>query len=757
MLCRYLLMVTCFYQSTPAARRNVALSWVSLALLAVLLVPASFSFFSPLAIAAPAPVNVSPDLAFSQQTARLPLTALGVEAAAYLPGVRPERVIKFTRPHNWGIHRAVLELEFEHSPQLIDPSWLEVILNGKTLKHLALKPENVKGTKLKIDLPKDLLQDKNQLIVRVEQHYADTCEDPLNPSLWTNVLANRSYVVMDYKAKPAPLSFKNFPYPLVDPLNPKPTTVRFIIPNHPDATVLQAMARLNALLAQSSPLQEVKAVVQFGDAPLPNQPEPLILLSTPGSLRGEAAQLASKVPTGGAAPVAQLVNRANGSPALVLAGATPQALAQAVDSLVAHAVNGTLPATADRMAIADSNVVRPIEQVAPYVVNRNLTFSALGHRVQTVKMLTAAPIVYNIPVMTDFSNSGASLGLDLHYGFSAGLNPKFSSLELRLNDVAIANLPLTDVNGNENTHATVALPSDLLGVNNRLVAQFHLMPDKHGLCANAYKDTAWAKIYPDSELKVSGTPATKLPSLALLKQGYPYTQQIQLAQTRFVLSQNDISSVNTLLEMSGRFGRQASHALAKPVGSLLEVGVGDKALETAGDKHVVLISQGRQIVDPPGYEFHKTLTVGGSALTVEEKLDHQGNTALVVDNAQSSGWLDQGLSGNGHVLTRLAATSPAAIGRLEGVFAQSALLNQLPEGTAAQLGQGIMALKAVASGTPNVAKAQGFGAGLTDPKAPNVGWVAAGWIALTIFALFLIFGLFPAMWRLFTGGGNKRS
>src|SRR5690606_34102168 len=144
------------------------------------------------------------------------------------------------------------------------------------------------------------------------------------------------------------------------------------------------------------------------------------------------------------------------------------------------------------------------------------SFKELGFPIADVQKINAPPIVYDLPIMSDFQPGGnARLFLDLVYSYSPKLNPRYSSLELRMNDVSIANLPLTSEAGEELKRATVQIPRDLIRAKNELVAQFHLMPDKYGWCVDNYEDESWGRIDDSTRLRIEGAPASRLPDVGL--------------------------------------------------------------------------------------------------------------------------------------------------------------------------------------------------------------------------------------------------
>ncbi|NJR39777.1 MAG: cellulose biosynthesis cyclic di-GMP-binding regulatory protein BcsB [Leptolyngbyaceae cyanobacterium CSU_1_4] len=62
------------------------------------------------------------------------------------------------------------------------------------------------------NIPANLLQDRNDLSIMTEQQTSDTCSNPADPTLWTEILPD-SKVILNFRPKPIALGFSRYPYP----------------------------------------------------------------------------------------------------------------------------------------------------------------------------------------------------------------------------------------------------------------------------------------------------------------------------------------------------------------------------------------------------------------------------------------------------------------------------------------------------------------------------------------------------------------
>ncbi len=556
-------------------------------------------------------LGVTPDA--DALTRNIPLRQLGVKETLYLPTVSSQQRVEFTLPPTWRISPgdSYLETEFQHSTELLpDRSWLEIIINEQSVRKIPLTRDNSKSTRVRVPFSGVPLRETNILKYRVEQHYTDKCEDPLDPSLWTQVLPS-SHLVIAYTPVLPPVDLSAYPYPMIDSLAYDPAKVRFILPEKYTLSDLQAMTLLNVHLGQSSRKREIHPSLRFSGKGIEDSDNHLILVGTPTD-NPEIKHFAGSVlnyrlienrwaerDTSKAMPERAglvLFFRHPDKPSrtvTLVTGNTPEGVLQAARFLTTRPRLAELKGT--EYAVSENwkpsgNASRAVSR---YIEQENRSFIELGFETRQVEKINAPPLTYAIPVVSDFSIASNEIDpprmtLDLTYSYSPGLNPEFSSLELRFNDRAIANIPLENENGQDQVRTSVVVPNELIGTHNELVAQFHLLPDKYGFCVDNYEDRSWGIIHNDSRFSIGGNVASRLPDVGLVNStGYPYTRTDNFEGLHVVIPEKATRNLlETVLAVTGRLGRvtladtdlrlSLDHKLGVPLGrDILIFGTGD--------------------------------------------------------------------------------------------------------------------------------------------------------------------------------------
>lgn len=539
------------------------------------------------------------------------------EDSIYLPTVTSARMLKFTKPDNWTLSgKSTVHVDFQHALQLLPQrSFLQVLVNDKVIHQVSLGPNNTIGTSFNVPLPIGILKDFNQLWFRVVQHYTDKCEDPADPSLWTQVLPS-SYILFDYTTTLPKLDFKFFPYPLLDVKAYAPSRIRYILPKDAAVKSVHALAMMNVFLAQAAESSErgqgITPTFSFlGDRIPAVEGEHWVYVGT-GKQLANLSFLQSAAPyklsngvwmdkggqaiSNGSGVSLLFRNAAHPDQAiLILSGNDAEGVLQAARLVttrpMAEGMNGTA-IQADSSWTPNHN---RLGSKPHFIEDKNVTFADLGFATQPVERMTAPPIQYDVPVVTDFKKNNAKLLLDLVYSYGAqngesALNPRYSSLELRWNNISVANIPLLNIEGEERQTATVEIPPELIRVKNKLVAQFHLMPDKYGFCVDDFDDTSWGKIHDDSRFRIQGSVASRLPDVGLLNDGvgYPYTRKGNLADVHVMVPQKpDAAVMRTLMSVTNRLGMlsQSDTDLRFTMGV-----IGDSL---PGNKDVLVIAKGQ--------------------------------------------------------------------------------------------------------------------------------------------------------------------
>jgi hypothetical protein len=614
------------------------------------------------------------------ETEVVTLERLGVRDAIYLPTVRAQRELIFTRPKTWKLApSSTIEATFQHSIELIpNRSWLQVILNDKVLKHVPLGPNNAEGTTLKVPIPVAQLQDFNHLIFRVEQHYVDKCEDPLDPSLWTNILPT-SKLVLNYSQTLPQLDLGLFPYPVIDTLAYAPSKIRYVIPQQPGKEALTALATLNTHFAQAAHDKPKLATDLFlaSESPTSLAPEHMVLIGTPQELGGWLSWGMGKAapangvslqgttwmgPSGALDPrsgVVYLAPHPNipGYAVVVISGNGPEGVRRAAQYLTTnpHELGLQGVGAIAREDWAPQN--RMGGENTGFIANSSRSFRDLGFTTQNVEKINAPPITYRIPVVSEFRNTDGRMFLDLFYSYGPKLNPTFSSLEIRVNDRSIQNIPLMNVMGEERAHASIEVPRNLVRDNNTVVAQFHLLPEKYGFCVDNYEDKAWGRIHDDSMVKVEGGPKNQLPKLGLLNDalGYPYTKTHSLSGLHVMVDTHAAPEptkavLRTLLGVTTRLGRATQAA------PFIDLSVDDVTAPVPGGRSAIAISPAGTL--PEGLKKSLKMQASAAGYAGGKVLSTQYATANVKDDG-SGAFLEQAsLNGSPDLMLTVLSGDP---------------------------------------------------------------------------------------------------
>lgn len=636
----------------------------------------------------------------------VPLERLHVHDVILLPTVRSQYQVTFTKPKTWQISPSSrILVEFQHSHELLpNRSWLQVIVNDKVISHTPLTRENATGTRLTLPLPVALLKDFNTLTFRVEQHYTDKCEDPLDKSLWTQILP-ATQIVFDYTPTAPVVNLNTYPYPVIDHLTYSPAKVHFVMGRNASAREFQAAAYINTHLAQEAQQHELFSRLTFGNPAGPSD-EHLVFVGTPdhipdvlrfqsafGDFALQGGQWVNRR-TGQALSPEQgviLFFRApdsNAKAVLVVSGNSDQAVFKAAQYLTTRPKISDLSGVSVAVPEGWSPPGSSSAKVPRYIESHTRTFRELGFGIEEVHKINAPPITYHVPVVNDF-REGGKLWLDLNLSYSPNLNPEFSSLELRMNDVSIGNIPLTNPAGEQGKRVSVPISHELVRTRNNLVAQFHLMPEKYGWCVDNYVDNAWGKIMDDSQIRVEGG-KSGLPDVGLLNGTmYPYSKEDHLQNLHLVLPNNPSAELlNAMLGFTTRLGR----ATLADTDLRFGLSMGDAGLP--GDKNLVVFQPaGLSWKLPDGARL--AWKKGGLNLWSLLELPEPNGKVLseLMELAQGAS-LEQYRQGN-RVISVFTSVDPAGFNVIAKLFNSDKAFEQLQNGFLQQLSKITPGLNAV--------------------------------------------------------------
>ncbi|MBD1909237.1 MULTISPECIES: cellulose biosynthesis cyclic di-GMP-binding regulatory protein BcsB [unclassified Leptolyngbya] len=491
-----------------------------------------------------------------------------------LEGRMNEARLGFTRPTSWKVRSAKAMIRFQHSPQLLsDRSSMTVRVNGTSVGTIPLNRKGSEIGQALFNIPPNLIQNFNEISMLVQQTDSAECPALNDPDLWTEILPD-SKLIFSFESQDVPLDFARYPYPLLDPLGLDPEQLAYLQPAQMTDAWLTAVARMQASFGRQERFRPIQTrLIQSVDDLRSN--ERLIVLGTPAEqpvlstlslpLPVKDGQLvdANKSPLGGDTGVLMLATTRDGdAPVLVATANTAAGVDKAVQFLVQpdRQLSAGQLITVSQTSKAESPAPRQWPRYLPSDRN-SFTLADLqrgdGSSYQDMTVRGALPPAIAIdfrPLPDEKLLPGSSLILD--YSYSPQINPRGASVEVRLDDVAIAGKQLTSVKGGHD-RLRVELPADLITPTSKLTVQFILPPLQGSTCTQSIDNQMWATVYADStRFKVKREQVVNLPDLKLLQAGFPLTAPQDLSATAIVLPNEPTGGdLLTLVQVAERLGR----------------------------------------------------------------------------------------------------------------------------------------------------------------------------------------------------------
>lgn len=490
-------------------------------------------------------------------------------------GIYDEQRLHFTRPRSWQAQSVKVLLRYRHSAALYATrSNLNVLINGTSIGSVPMnQPQGEIGDAV-FEVPVDLLQDHNVLVMAALQNNSPTCtQDPLDPSLWSEVLPD-SKLVFDFKPQLVTPDFSQFPYPLFDELSLQKNKIAYLLPTQVDSPWLTATARLQAALGRIAryrplenrlvnsleSLEELERVVILGT---PTQQPILSELDLPFALESDQFLDAEGNPLPEDAGLLIWTTTAESQvPVLVITGNSDAGVAKA---------NQYLVQPIDRqIATGHALVVNQVAAIAPsqprqwpgYLPAQNsfrlADLTAADEKSYgdvTVRGSHSPALKIDFKALPDDSFLPGSQMI-LHYSYGPQINPLTSLVEVQLDGVTLDGERLTKVEGSKNERLVVDLPPNRITSTSQLQVNFRLDPRERRSCSRVTDQQLWGTIHSSSEFILNREAVTHLPDLAQLQTGYPFTSLQDLSAAAAILPEQP-SQANTqlLLETAERLGR----------------------------------------------------------------------------------------------------------------------------------------------------------------------------------------------------------
>lgn len=523
-----------------------------------------------------------------------------------MEGVYPESRIGFTRPRDWKIASAKALLRYQHSPSLLSQrSFLTLRLNNTSIGSIALDRSAAEIGEAVFEIPTSLIQDFNELSMVAEQHTSETCTNPSDPSLWTEILPD-SKIVFEFQPQPTTLDLGLYPYPFIDNLSLDPTRLSYITPASDSDEWLTSLARFQTSIGRMTEFQTLETQVieevddlTWGDRLIvigtPTEQPLLDELELPFPIENNQILDGNNQPLPGEVGVLMLTTVQDGSvPVLVVSGNSSIGVAKAAQNLVqinARDIVAGQAAIIDRVEDVPSPDARNWPGYLPTENSFQLSDLTIpggqSFREITVHGAKAPMVQANFRALPDDRFSRGST-MTLHYSHSPQVNPRTSTVEVLLDNVAIGSKRLSNRNADAKKTFKINLPGNLIRTDSVLSVRFNLNPRESEFCGLSTDDQLWGRVYGDSNFDLKRGNVVTLPDLELFKTGYPLTAPQDLSSAVVVMPETPAQAdVETLLALTQRLG-QLSKADSVKLNVYRSGSVPGDAQE---EKHLVVIGR----------------------------------------------------------------------------------------------------------------------------------------------------------------------
>jgi cellulose synthase (UDP-forming) len=474
-----------------------------------------------------------------------------------LHGIDTNHTVYFTLPQTHVPRTAKIHVFYIFSPSLLSQlSHIRVLLNGTMFAAIEPKQqgngsasENVEQV---FDIPTELLVHNNALTFQFIGHYAMTCEDPANTTLWAKV---HRATYLDIQGDMLPLNddLKQLPIPFLDPAVVKPLSLPVIFPVSPLPKAIQAAGIVTSYFGMVSENRPVRFPVHIGAIP---KGDVILIADDPGNMpRGlDLPEVHS--------PLVAMRTNPNDpyGKVLVIAGSSDDELIQAAQSIALH--SGVL--NGPTVSIDDLKLPgKQLADKAPRWARTDQTVSLWDYsNVDSMQGDGTAPLNVYFRLAPDIFYSGrpnAILRLAYRYN-SIPIGP-ISSLQMRVNNAFLGSVPL--VPGDQPARTTkIDVPVPVVNLrpfSNSLSFDFTFQLLKSSNCRDTTPISMQGAILRDSFLDLRGYPHyAPMPNLEIFANaGFPFTRYADLNNTTFVLPQQPTEQeIEMFVTMMGHWGRQ---------------------------------------------------------------------------------------------------------------------------------------------------------------------------------------------------------
>ncbi len=521
-----------------------------------------------------------------------------------LEGTYSEARVGFTRPRPWKIKMAKAFIRFQHSPALVaEKSDLVVRVNDTSIGSVPLNLKNSQIGEASFDIPMNLLQDQNEITIVAQQHNSPTCSNPDDKSLWSEVLPD-SKIVFDYQNQQTTLDFSRYPYPFFDQFGLDSTRLNYLMPTQISEPWMTAASRFQTNFGRLADFRPIETALvkdlkktQWGDRVVvigtPDDQPLLKSLKLPFAIANNKVLDGSKAPFPENVGVLMMTTTSDGSvPVLIVTGNGSEGVAKAAQFLMqpdSSQIGTGQAVIVSNMPDAPSPQPREWGRYLPLKNNFKLAdLTGLDNKPFKDTMVhgsSAPPVQFHFRALPDDRFLRGS-SMNLKYSYSAGVNPRLSTLSVRIDGVGVGSKKLDSDNGGQNETFNVNLPENLVKPDSVIDVSFDLYAKDSAKCGQATDQQLWGTVHSDTAFDVRRENSVELPDLKLLTTGFPVAAPQDLSKAAIVVPDSPAEAdVMTMLKFSERMGRLSQASSVK-----LDVFKAASLPETVkNDRHLIAI------------------------------------------------------------------------------------------------------------------------------------------------------------------------
>lgn len=570
-----------------------------------------------------------------------------------LQGVTAIETVYFPTPSSWDlVADPVLQFRFDHSGSLVeDRSGMTISVNGGAIVSVALGEDNVIDGLVEARIPRHLLEDYNTMKIEVVQHVGDECEDPFDPALWTRVRQDSS-IVWTYERELANVELGMFPEPFFEARSYGSMDIALAGSSALSGGQLEALGVLGFAFGRHADYRTVRVL-----PPVANPVDVdahLLVVGTPDE-NPLVRQFVSRAPAAGEGIVALARHPVDpGLGVLVVTGGDAAGLLKAARAVAGEDRAEILSGTESSVqSLDDAYPVETQQDPLPAPPEDRFNLAALDIEDTTVRGYYAPPITIPLRLEGDakVQIEGARIGVD--YAYSAQLDNRLSTMEIRLNGVTLRSVALDEAEGEEKRRLWVELPFELMEPSSDIEVIFHLFPSDFSPCVYTTDSHIWATVFDSTRIEVARDHYTDLPDVGLLRYDlWPYGAALGDEGVLVVTADApDAGDGSGVMQLAAELGRRST--ARRP--NLRVVASRSGALAANGAAQAVVL-----VGDTPNSVYDEL--VRGERITqsggVDRRVRDGGQSAMGARVGEPYGSIEQTMSPAGNGRTVLVVRAP---------------------------------------------------------------------------------------------------